>query len=80
VKELDTVSALAQHIKDEGRTLSGVAKKAVFYGAPPTFDGAKLGAVFNRRRSLSATEFLAICKALQVSPDDFYFKREDSNE
>jgi hypothetical protein len=67
---MTTQESLSKYIRDTGRTITWVARRAQELGCT-TLSEKKLSAALSERRGMSADELLYICAALSVSPDMF---------
>lgn len=61
--------AIRNVIDDSGRTQVWVAAKINSIDPKLNMTKAKLSAALNGKRKISGDEFIALCKALEISPD-----------
>ncbi len=61
--------AIKTVIDDSGRTQTWVVAKINAINPSLSMDKSKLSASLNGKRKISGDEFIALCKALEISPD-----------
>ncbi len=73
--------AIKSAIDDSGRTQVWVAAKINAINPSLNMDKSKLSAALNGKRKISGDEFIALCKALEISLDTIAEKvMEGTNE